>query len=263
MMNITKLIEEYPIDYCEMLELAYGKHLMSEGGTKAIDRFVEGLNLNNKDVLDIGSGLGGLAFHLASIHQANVTGLEINQAMIAEATARIPATINDKVNFCCYDGNMPLPFPDNSFDIVLTKGVLVHIEDKTPLLTDIKRLLKHDGTLLINDWLSSTADKLGKSIEKMAEAENLTLFPQTENNYRKLLERLNFKNISINDHSQLHNGYYQDIIQHLQSDDIKKTFCDRFGKDAYNEHLHGYQYIQQALAAGDLMVTTIRAKIDK
>ena len=34
-MNIDKIINEYPADYCAMLEFTYGEGMMSEGGIEA------------------------------------------------------------------------------------------------------------------------------------------------------------------------------------------------------------------------------------
>lgn len=60
-MLIDKIINEYDKDYCTFLELCYGEGLMSEGGTEAINDLIKPYNLNNKKVLEIGFGLGGMA----------------------------------------------------------------------------------------------------------------------------------------------------------------------------------------------------------
>ena len=51
MKNIKPIIDEYPFDYCFMLEDVYGRGLMSEGGTEAIDKIFEGVNLKNKKLM--------------------------------------------------------------------------------------------------------------------------------------------------------------------------------------------------------------------
>lgn len=77
-MTHEKIIHEYPEEYCNMLELAYGETMMSEGGTHAIDDMFNGINLNQKKCLDIGFGLAGAAMYLAEKYRAKVTGLEKN-----------------------------------------------------------------------------------------------------------------------------------------------------------------------------------------
>ena len=58
--NLATIIEEYPIDYCKSLELAYGDGMMSEGGSKAIDELFENITLSpGQRLLDLGCGLGG------------------------------------------------------------------------------------------------------------------------------------------------------------------------------------------------------------
>ena len=56
-----------------MLEAGYGKSMMSEGGASAIERLFEGILLEGKKALDIGSGLGGVPFYLAENHSMEVT----------------------------------------------------------------------------------------------------------------------------------------------------------------------------------------------
>lgn len=59
---MKEVIEEYSPHYCHLLEAAYGTGMMSEGG-EAIDLMFQGLSIQGKKALDIGSGLGGVAYH--------------------------------------------------------------------------------------------------------------------------------------------------------------------------------------------------------
>jgi phosphoethanolamine N-methyltransferase len=55
----------YRADNIPLFEALYGKHLISLGGLSAIDSMFADLPLHNKKALDIGFGLGGVAFYLA------------------------------------------------------------------------------------------------------------------------------------------------------------------------------------------------------
>ena len=69
---------EYSQSYCDLLEVAYGPNMLSEGGSEAIEHMFQHLDLKNKKALDIGFGLAGAMFYLAKTHHTHITGLEVN-----------------------------------------------------------------------------------------------------------------------------------------------------------------------------------------
>ncbi len=62
---------------------------------------------------------------------------------------------------------LPLPFSDNEFDYILAQDVLEHV-DYMPILKDLHRILKHNGTLAVrvphftskNNFIDPTHKKL-------------------------------------------------------------------------------------------------------
>ena len=132
-MSLQKLIEEYSEEYCHMLEAAYGKGMMSEGGAVAIEQMFAGIDMQNKSALDIGFGLGGVAFYLAEKYQTHVTGLEINPWMVAETIKRAPTSLQPLTNFLLYENVSSLDFADKNFDIVYSKGVFSSCKQKQRL----------------------------------------------------------------------------------------------------------------------------------
>ncbi len=63
--DLNKIINEYSASYCRYLQESYGQGMMSEGGEEAIEKMFIYDDLTNKTLLDIGFGLGGVAFYLA------------------------------------------------------------------------------------------------------------------------------------------------------------------------------------------------------
>jgi ubiquinone/menaquinone biosynthesis C-methylase UbiE len=104
-------------------------------------------------VLDLGCGTGTLTILLKQTHPgADVVGLDGDPAVLEIARAKADrAGIKLKL-----DQGMAyqLPYPDNSFDRVLSSLVIHHLatEDKQRTMRELYRILRHDGELHILDF---------------------------------------------------------------------------------------------------------------
>lgn len=259
MSDTVQMIETYSESYCNFLEATYGKNMMSEGGEESIENMFAGIDLRHKTILDIGSGLGGPAFYLAEIHQAIVFGVDLSEWMVQQAHTRTPAALKDRVDFFTY---LPptLPFDDNCFEIVYSKEVFVHVKDKEPLFKEILRVLKPNGLLVINDWLSPTQNCWGDNIAKMATEENLLLYAETETSYKALLEASGFKDIKIRDENKNYVRFNRDIVNHLAQKEIKAYLEKEFGAVTYRQALDSYHIITKAINDNELLVRSIIGK---
>ncbi len=99
--------------------------------------------------LDIATGTGNTAFALAP-HVASVIGLDLTPEMLAEAEKmRIARGIN---NISFREGDVhALPFPDASFNLVTSRLAPHHFSNIKLALSEIKRVLRPDGRLVIDD----------------------------------------------------------------------------------------------------------------
>ncbi len=96
----------------------------------------------------------------------HVTGLEVNSALIARATALADAAgVADRITYRLVSPG-PLPLPDQSFDVAFSKGVLIHIADETAFFTEALRALCPGGRYLASDW--TDGDTGGDSPEMLA-----------------------------------------------------------------------------------------------
>ncbi|QLE78655.1 methyltransferase domain-containing protein [Francisella sp. Scap27] len=260
-MLIDKIINEYDKDYCTFLELCYGEGLMSEGGTEAINDLIKPYNLNNKKVLEIGFGLGGMAKHLAKkFPQIDYYGLEINPYLVKTATVKYS---QENVKFLLSKNNDNLPFEDCFFDYILSDGVLVHVPLKTKptLFNELSRIIRKSGQIIIFDWLSRDGVGFGEKIDKMSEIEGLSLFPTTEKQYRGIFKNLGFKDIQISDENTNYTRYNHNVVKRMQSTIIKNTIIKKYGLEYYNEAVNCYKWIAEAFAENELLARKITAKI--
>ncbi|MCJ7769456.1 MAG: methyltransferase domain-containing protein [Dehalococcoidales bacterium] len=114
--------------------------------TKKLLDFVE-LNGQN-DFLDLGCGSGIVTRYLAKEYGGSVTGIDIDPQQI-ELAKKDASGINN-IRYYGADATN-LPFSDRAFDIVLSFGVLHHIENWLDALKEIRRVLKNGGYFLYAD----------------------------------------------------------------------------------------------------------------
>jgi ubiquinone/menaquinone biosynthesis C-methylase UbiE len=86
------------------------------------------------EALDLGTGTGAGALWLArQFPEARVTGLDISEAMIEQARAKLPADLSGRVEFLVGDAER-LPFADGSFELVAQISVPVFFDEVARVL---------------------------------------------------------------------------------------------------------------------------------
>ncbi len=105
---------------------------------------VSGTNLAGKQVLDVGA-FGGKMSAIFALLGAQVTGVDIEKGY--GETARKEASkwgVAERVQFLEYDGN-PSGLPNETYDLVFTKSVLLYVKDLEPFLAKIALKLRPAG----------------------------------------------------------------------------------------------------------------------
>lgn len=105
-----------------------------------------GLNLHNKDVLEIGCGSGYGAFLLNQLNPKSYIGLDVMEEQIELARKTYP-----QFQFLIQGAEELHPFADASKDVVIIFGVLHHIPDWRKAMDEIVRVLKPDGSLYLEE----------------------------------------------------------------------------------------------------------------
>ena len=133
-------------------EAIYGRYFVSPGGEACARECIARLGLERGDaVLDVGCGLGGAAFLMASEHGARVHGIDVSANMIALATANLRAEgLAERVTFTRGDC---LDLADSrAYRAVYSRDVFLHIEDKPRLFAKLLAVLEPAGRLLFTDY---------------------------------------------------------------------------------------------------------------
>jgi SAM-dependent methyltransferase len=131
------------------------------GGAMATRELAGQLDLRpGMRLLDIGSGLGGPARHLAAAHGCRVTGIDLTEGFVAIAnglTRRMG--MEDAVAFRLANADR-LEFDDASFDGVLLLHVGMNIADKAGAFAAVHRVLKPGGFFAVYDIMRVGAGEL-------------------------------------------------------------------------------------------------------
>ena len=121
---------------------------------RSIAADVAAASASDARVLEVGCGPGHLTIELAGRHGLDVTGLDLDPTMIQRASANAHRTTDAETQQPTFVvGDVAaLPFPDKSFDMVVSTLSLHHWADPTAGLAEIGRVLRPGGRALIWDF---------------------------------------------------------------------------------------------------------------
>jgi arsenite methyltransferase len=103
-------------------------------------------------VLDLGSGAGTDSLIAAQMvgPQGDVTGIDMTPEMLAKARAAAAEMGASNAEFVESEAER-LPFPDESFDVVISNGVIDLIPDKDAVFAELFRVLVPGGRIQVAD----------------------------------------------------------------------------------------------------------------
>lgn len=124
------------------------------------------LNLEGKNVLEVGCGPGGNLLELLKLKPARLTGVDISQDMLDLAKQN---TAGNQLDLVKVDGKA-LPFEDNTFDLVMTATVLQHNTDDAMFrrtLREICRVSKNQVVLFerVEDTIKGDDLCMGRPVD--------------------------------------------------------------------------------------------------
>jgi arsenite methyltransferase len=103
-------------------------------------------------VLDLGSGAGTDSLVAAQMvgPEGHVTGIDMTPEMVAKARAAAAAMGAENVEFV--EGEVErLPFANESFDVIISNGVIDLVPDKDAVFFELDRVLRPGGRIQIAD----------------------------------------------------------------------------------------------------------------
>lgn len=162
------------------------------GGRAATAHVVGMMNLPvGAHVLDVGSGLGGLARYLATEAGCRATGIDLTPEFVAVAQMLTERTgLTDRVDFRVGSA-LDLPWPAASFDAAMTFHVAMNIADRPRLYGEVARVVRPGGAFAIYDVMKGPTEGMAFPVPWAETAE--TSFLATPTEMGKLLGEAGFE----------------------------------------------------------------------
>ena len=142
--------------------------------------------------LDVATGSGHTAAALAA-HVAGIVCVDITPQMIAEAEKLTVELGLANVRFCLANAHA-LPFRDRVFDIVTCRRAAHHFSDVAQALREMKRVLRSDGRLVLDDRSlpeDDFADSCMNELDRLHDESHVREYRPSQ--WRSLLEASGFE----------------------------------------------------------------------
>jgi 2-polyprenyl-3-methyl-5-hydroxy-6-metoxy-1,4-benzoquinol methylase len=242
--------------------------VFTETSIEHLHRYAIAMELvQNKKVLDIACG-EGYGSSLLAQNATHVTGVDINDDIVKQA-----ATKYKKQHLEFFTGTVEnIPASDKQFEVVVSFETLEHIADHTKMMAEIKRVLKHDGLLIIStpDKKNYT-DKTGRNnpfhVKELYEEEFKTLLHQYFKNVQVLNQQITVSSVITSAGSEGLKTYKGDYQEITNDNAENRLYCIALASDEplpliNNSLFNGESVFGEALTAREKMVTdTITYKL--
>jgi SAM-dependent methyltransferase len=233
----------------EIIETIYTDDYLSIGGTASTEELaaLAGVTQHSR-ILEIGSGVGGPALHLAATFDCHVVGLDLVKTNVEEANRRAKERkLNHLTSFQQGDA-LSMTFPSGSFDIVWGQDAWCHIPDKARLIEKIGNVLTSGGLVAFTDWIE-TGPLTGKPREDMLAAMAAPDIA-TLDEYKSYLENNGCKIVHQENVSGVFVDQYKKIMSRLI--EMKETLSEQFSPKIFEIVVERNNYILEAFQSGAL-----------
>lgn len=182
---------------------------------RTVRRMADRLSLRPEShVLDLGSGFGGAARHLARTYGCRVTCLNLSEVEnqrnreLSEEQG-----LQDLIEVV--DGSFEdMPFEDNQFDVAWSQDAMLHSGDRVRVLQEVRRVLRQNGDFVFTDPMAATGcdrDALRPILDRLhLESMGSVDF------YQRELARLGLRSVEFEDHTPHLSTHYRRVLEETE-----------------------------------------------
>lgn len=160
------------------------------GGKKTIRRIRELIHIDdNTNILDIGSNTGFTSLELARITPANISGIDVSELCVDQAKKSLSKdieSIRSRVTFQVASA-YSIPFPDDSFDLIMVGGATGFMDDKSKAIREYLRVLRPWGFLVMSPLTYHTQPPQ-QIVNDISEIIGTTIKPMTREDWLKTVD---------------------------------------------------------------------------
>ena len=209
------------------------------GGRKGSEFVANALNMQSgQHVLDIGSGIGGPARYIANTLGVTVEGIDLTPEFV-EAAVEITEMVGmtERVSFQVGSATS-IPFDDDTFDASTMLHVGMNISDKELLFSEIARVTKPNGSIVVYDVMRTGEDDLVFPMPWSSTPEYS--FVDTTDAYTKAAENAGLELLTVDDHAEMAVSFFNNPpsdpppvnLGHLMGTGMPEMFAN--ARDAIN-----------------------------
>jgi sarcosine/dimethylglycine N-methyltransferase len=180
---------------------------------RTVDRMLAALPRRDGDlrVLDLGSGYGGAARHLATELGCRVVGLNLSDVENRRARALNRERRLDK-EIEIVDGSFEsVPFDDGSFDVVWSQDAILHSGDRPRVFAEVARVLAPEGRFVFTDPMQADDCPDGVLDPILARIHLSSL--GSPGRYRRLARAVGLEEVSFDDQTANLTAHYRRVLE--------------------------------------------------
>lgn len=174
-----------------------GKTKLRPGGVRGTNWLFDQAEVQSgTKILEVACNEGDNLIYLSKKYGNENFGIDKNRQWLESGIEKVRReNLEDKVKLAVGDA-VKLPFPDESFDIVLNEAMLTMLDEphKKLALQEYLRVLKPGGCLLTHDVRQVTEDR--EEVRQLQKVLNIPALPLTLESWIGLFESIGFRDIT-------------------------------------------------------------------
>ncbi len=139
------------------------------------------------------------SIELAQTYGCSIEGVDRDPKALEKARANICEAGLDELVHVQQANAMKLPFPDDSFDIIINEAMLTMLGDEAKIkaIKEYLRVLKPGGRLLTHD-VSFIEERMEEQLASLRQTINANVEPLHVADWQKLFEEQGFSSVKLN-----------------------------------------------------------------